>query len=378
MARQKLMTSNDFEKIRVLGGKKGTKRIGKVKTCVFHPREKRCIGFIVKRPDAAMMFHRKDIFVPLDGYDFANGRIVIHPDAEISGEAYCKKHGIDWDRCILWSGMPMISENGEELGYVGNMTFDVETGELISVVASNGATAKYLLGTLEVPASYVKGFRTGIGAELSIGGNAGGEEEEVFHGAILVSDDVWELEPEGGWAESAGEAVAKAKARAKDAAASVKPHTDAAVAAAGEAINKGAYATGKQIAASKGMFSAFKDEFQKGRAGEASELAEEADEPGMFAAFKQEFDKARGNESEEPEEDEYEDEDLEYEEDDIEEDDLDEDEDEEYDADDSEYEVDEYEDDEYEEEESEPKPAKPSARGMFAAFRDEYNKALNE
>ena len=48
------------------GRKEKEKRIGKVRRFVFHPREKRCIGFIVKRPDAALMFRRKDLFVAID------------------------------------------------------------------------------------------------------------------------------------------------------------------------------------------------------------------------------------------------------------------------------------------------------------------------
>ena len=38
--------------------------------------------------------------------------------------------------------------------------------------------------------------------------------------------------------------------------------------AAGEAINEGAYAVGQQVAASKGMFASFKEEYEKARFGE--------------------------------------------------------------------------------------------------------------
>lgn len=79
MARKKLVTSHDIRKLRVVGGKKGTKRIGKVKSCVFHPTERRCIGFIVKRPDLLWMFHRKDIFVALGGFDFATAAFGLSP-----------------------------------------------------------------------------------------------------------------------------------------------------------------------------------------------------------------------------------------------------------------------------------------------------------
>ena len=44
MARKKLVTSHDIRKLRDVGGKKGTKRIGKVKSCVFHTTERRCIA----------------------------------------------------------------------------------------------------------------------------------------------------------------------------------------------------------------------------------------------------------------------------------------------------------------------------------------------
>ena len=103
----------------------------------------------------------------------------------------------------------------------------------------------------------------------------------------------------------------------------MKPKAQAAAAAAGDAINKGAYATGKQIAASKGMFSSFKEEYRRARTGDDEALAVSSDgdadgaldvdesrskassKPegasgsgstssigGMFAAFKEEYDKA--------------------------------------------------------------------------------------
>ena len=99
----------------------------------------------------------------------------------------------------------------------------------------------------------------------------------------------------------------------------------------GEVVNKGAYATGKQIAATKGMFSSFKEEYDKARGpkpakgGRAIEKADDASKgvakpapksaskpaakastaakkptakkpapkKNMFAAFKEEYDKAR-------------------------------------------------------------------------------------
>ena len=94
MARKKLVTSHDIRKLRVVGGKKGTKRIGKVKSCVFHPTERRCIGFIVKRPDLLWMFHRKDIFVAAFGLSpmrLLRAMRYVEPWASIGISAFCGK-----------------------------------------------------------------------------------------------------------------------------------------------------------------------------------------------------------------------------------------------------------------------------------------------
>ena len=384
MARKKLVTSHDIRKLRVVGGKKGAKRIGKVKSCVFHPTERRCIGFIVKRPDLLWMFHRKDIFVALDGFDFVDGRIRIKPDAPTSGHAICRAMGLDWDKCVLWEGLPIMTADETAVGFVSNITFDIETGQVEAVEASNGATAKLLLGTLEVPASCIAGFKHGMGADLAVkedSREAG--EEVVFKGAILVSDDVWELSPEGGWAEAAGKFMAKAGARAretaaaaKEAADAAKPKVEAATAAAGAAVKEGAEGVGRQVSATKDAFGAFKEEFNKAAAGEETEVGEEVAEresktKGMFAAFKEEFDKAKAGDE-----------------------DLDEEYDEEYDDegealveaadDEGEYEEpddDGYDDDEYEDEDDgedadeEPSRKDPGIGGMFAAFKSEFDKA---
>lgn len=361
MAKKKLMTSTDMHKIRVMGGKRGTKRIGKVRSCVFHPSEKRCVGFFVKRPDFLWMFHRKDIFVALDAFDLKDGRIVIKPEAETSGAAACKRMGISWDACVMWEGMPLMTADATAVGYVGKITFDMQTGVVESVEASNGATAKYLLGTLEVPGGFIKGFKRGIGADMAVKQDARSlDEGETFTGAILVSDDVWELSPEGGWAEAAGEFTAKAGARISQAAEAAKPKVQAATQAAGAAINEGAQAVGKQVAASKGMFGSFKEEFNKARAGEeetslaASGEQDGPEEKGMFASFKEEFDKAR--DAQDPAESDAGEEYDEYEDSD---------------------EAEEYEESD-EAEDVRAKPAEASSRkGMFAAFKEEFDKAKN-
>ena len=135
MAKQ-LITTSELAGTRVLGGKNGKKRIGKVRSFVFHPKEKRCVGFIVKRPDLLWMFRRKDKFVSIDGYDFEDGRIVIRNVPEATDRAACKSLGVNWDDCVLWMGLPVMTQDGQDLGLVGSVTFNRLTGTVDSLETS--------------------------------------------------------------------------------------------------------------------------------------------------------------------------------------------------------------------------------------------------
>ncbi len=314
----KLITTHELTGVRVLGGKNGRKRIGKVRRFVFHPREKRCIGFIVKRPDLLWMFRRKDLFVSIEGYDVVDGRIVVRDVPEATGRNACKSLGVDWDACVLWIGLPVMTEDGEAFGIVGDVTFNRLTGAVDSIETDSGATANALLGKRVVPAELVKGFRRGMGAALARTGEEAGQNDETVLGAVLVSDDVKQLAAEGGIAEQAGKATAVVVDKAKTTVDKAKPAVSEAAKKTGEAVNKGAYATGKQIAKSKTMFSDFKEEYDKARGPKPSKggdqvLAKAEDAQGqetapakkaapkkkpapkknMFSAFKEEYDKAR-------------------------------------------------------------------------------------
>ena len=330
----KLITTDELTGVRVIGGKKGTKRIGKVRRFVFHPKEKRVVGFVVKRPDLLWMFRRKDLFVAVSGYEIEDGRIVVSNDPAATNRAACKALGVDWDACVLWVGLPVMTEDGDALGVVGSVTFDRKTGVVDSVTTDSGATANALLGKREIPANLVKGFRRGMGAALAQTGAEGEESEEVVLGAILVAEAARDIAVEGGLAEKAGEATAVVVDKAHTAVDKAKPVASAAAKKTGEVVNKGAYATGKQIAATKGMFSGFKEEYDKARGPKPSQekALEKAAEPkaeelpaptaqakkapakqgaakqgaakkqaakkpapkkNMFSAFKEEYDKAR-------------------------------------------------------------------------------------
>lgn len=308
-----LMTNDELRGVRVLGGKNGTSHIGKVRRLVFHPRERRVVGFIVKRPDLALMFHRKDLFVSINGFDIVDGRVVVRQAPDATDKGACKALGIDWDTCVMWEGLPLVTESGETLGMVGTVTFDRETGAISTVTADAGATANTLLGTRVIPSSYIKGFRRGIGVALVQQDEAGAEqdEDEIELGAILVSDEAMKLVAEGSVAEKAGAATAVAVNKVNT---TVKPAVTNAAKATTQAVGKGVRAVGKRAVETKDAFSGFKEEYDKARGAKGSDggtstvvkkassakpssktaSAKKAPaKKNMFAAFKEEYDKAR-------------------------------------------------------------------------------------
>lgn len=286
-----LITTRQLANRRVVDAKKG-KRIGKVRRFVFHPSERRCIGILVKRPDAALMFHRKDLFVALGGFHMNDeGALEVHDDSNATDRGAIKALGVNWDKCVIWVGMPVMTAGGDFLGFVDSVAFDATTGAVHSLTTENGAANDALLGKYTIPASYVKGFRKGQGVALVEAGEYQGEDpdEHVEKGAIMVSDEALDLSAEGGAAAAAGKATAvvadkakKGASRAKEGAVKAKkvvenrideakPGAQKFADAAGEAIESGSFAVGKQLGKASGMFAAFKEEFDKASRGEGED-----------------------------------------------------------------------------------------------------------
>lgn len=275
-----IITTKDLYGRKVVDAKKH-KRIGKVRRFVFHPTERRCIGFQVKRPDAALMFHRKDLFVALDGFDLEEGDVVVRDDPSATDSGAVKALGVNWGKCVIWVGMPVMTASGDMLGYVDVVSFDRQTGLVESLSVENGATNTAVLGKLVIPGKMVRGFKRGIGMALVPTDEYNGEDvsDEMEHGAILVADEALDLSTEGGVAAAAGKATAvvtnkakkgaaKAKAAATEQAERAKPTAQKVARRTGEAVNAGAFAAGKQLGRASGMFAAFKEEFDKAARGE--------------------------------------------------------------------------------------------------------------
>lgn len=265
------------------------RKIGRIHSFVFHPSKPQLVGFLVKRPDIALMFRRKELFVAFNGFDLFDD-VILRDSPKSLGRGATKALGINLDQCTIWIGLPVICVDGTALGLVENVVFDNETGRVQTVVVSGGATANALLGRREIPGEMVKGFRRGMGARLMAGdgayaesdGDAGEDIDADMLGAIMVDNDAAALEAVGGVAEKAGETTAvaadKAKKTYKKVVRKVKPVADGAAEKASslaktadEAVQEGAYVTGRQIGRTKNMFSNFKKEFDRGMQGEDNE-----------------------------------------------------------------------------------------------------------
>lgn len=319
----------------VRGKKDKARRIGKVRRFVFHPSEKRLVGFIVKRPDRVLMFHRSDLFVALDSVEFSEEGLLVTNESTGTGSAAINRLQLDWDRCVMWVGMQLVTQNGTPLGHVGTVDFDPATGKVLCLQVDEGATAHALLGDTKVPPSMILGFRWGVGDKLRDLDDgidqeeAHGESADWERGAILLSDEALDLCPEGGLAEAAArgsvmavkrtketasalkdkaveaasslkgqaeqkaeelkpaaeakiedlkpkveakkddlkpvvdQATAAVKQKQEEATATVKPVAKEVARKTGEAVNKGAFALGKQLGKSSSMFSGFMDEYRK-------------------------------------------------------------------------------------------------------------------
>lgn len=269
------LTTRELAGMRVIDAASG-KRIGKVRHFVFHPSERRVVGFTVRRPDAAMMFHRKDLFVALNGFDVEDGCVAVRGSAPVAGRSAVKTLGVSWDECVIWIGMPVVTTEGNALGYVGDVAFDRATGAVEQVSVDTGVANDALLGKGVIPGALVKGFKGGRG-ETSISTGEGSDEASAVpahEGAILVSAEAAGIAREGGAAAAAGKATAVAADKAKRGAAKArvvvgervqkaKPAAAATAKKAEEAVETGSFAVGRQIGKTAGMFSAFKEEFKK-------------------------------------------------------------------------------------------------------------------
>ena len=208
------------------GTPRSPKKLGKIHFPVFTPGGTRVVGFMVRQSDIAGMIERPDRFVALDAIGVYEGAIAVDDVKDTYDAAAARRLDINLDDCIIWVGMDVRTESGDAVGYCSD-------------VVTAGAASSVLVGDTQVPPTMLRGYE---------------------NGAMVVSDEVKSLGYSGGAAAKAAEASVVVGDKVKKGAKVLDDKGSVAV-------DKGSRALGKQLGKTRGMFKAFKDEYQKASGG---------------------------------------------------------------------------------------------------------------
>ena len=199
-------------------------KLGRVHAAVFTPDGKHVAGFTIKRPDVAGMVKRADAFLARDSLKVLDEKTVLvtRPEDGLD-EAALRRLDLDWDRCIMWSGMDAKTTAGKPLGYVSDAEYDEGSGAVTRFFTADGGMARALIGSFVITPDMVRGYRDGF---------------------MVVEPGDKSVQLDGGLAGAAGEGYARAKAGASEVGKKVG-------AAAGEAVDKGSFALGRVLGKAK-------------------------------------------------------------------------------------------------------------------------------
>lgn len=199
-------------------------KLGRVHAAVFTPDGKHVAGFTIKRPDVAGMVKRADAFLARDSLKVLDEKTVLvtRPEDGLD-EAALRRLDLDWDRCIMWSGMDAKTTAGKPLGYVSDAEYDEGSGVVTRFFTADGGMARALIGSFVITPDMVRGYRDGF---------------------MVVEPGDKSVQLDGGLAGAAGEGYARAKAGASEVGKKVG-------AAAGEAVDKGSFALGRVLGKAK-------------------------------------------------------------------------------------------------------------------------------
>ncbi len=227
---------------------KSARKLGKISHAIFHPSEPRVVGFLVSRSDIALMIKRSDVFIAFDSLTEVDDFLYVASEAkDATGKQALARLGVDLDKCSIWKGLPIVTDDGEEVGKVGDVIYDEATGAVDHVSVYSNAVDKAVKGQREIPLELVLGI------------------EDI---KLIVGSDALGIEQSEGLAEKAGSAIGTAKVAAAKAGRTISEKAPKVASKAGSAAQTGAYKLGRQLGKTKGMFSSFKEEFEKGMRGD--------------------------------------------------------------------------------------------------------------
>lgn len=199
-------------------------KLGRVRAALFAPDGKHVAGFIIKRPDVVGMVKRADAFLAWDSLEILDEKTLLVTRAQEGlDDAALRRLGLDWDRCIIWSGMDAKTTDGKPLGYVSDVEYDEKTSDVTRFFTSDGGVAHALIGSFVITPDMVRGYRDGF---------------------MVVDSAKAAPQLDGGLAGAAGEGYARAKIGASKVA-------KKAGAAAGDAVDKGSFALGRALGKAK-------------------------------------------------------------------------------------------------------------------------------
>lgn len=208
---------------------------GKFGQAICTPDARQVAGFYLKRSDILLMFKRPELFVALDKLGKKEAGFYLKSLDQALGKKAIERLSLDWENCIILQGMDVITEAGEPCGFVDSIIFDPQNGKITSVGLKSSLSSRILLGTHEISVNYVLACK---------------------QGHLVVKNEVAELASSGGIAQKAGHLVAKTSHKAQQFSAKSKE--------ALSQVEEGASVKiGKQLKDAKGMFAAFKEEFDK-------------------------------------------------------------------------------------------------------------------
>lgn len=170
--------------------------LGTVTRVLCDPEQAVVVGFEVQPPNVAYVVSRKPRYLALAGASVSSEAITFEDPKAWGGERAEKSLGFEWDRTVIWVGMPVGPPEGEPFGYVRDASFDAQTGVISQILVSDGLTSDVAVGTREFDGAHV----------------------DRFDGSVIRMSTAADAEFSGGFARTAGTGAAVAKVVVGDAA----------------------------------------------------------------------------------------------------------------------------------------------------------------
>ncbi len=234
---------------------------GRLHFVVFLPKEKRCAGFLIKRPDIALMFRRKDLFIPFDAVISIEDEFVFDAESHLVGVDALKRKGINIHSCIIWDGMFAVTQSGKLIGQISSVIFSKDEGEIVKVLIGTANMARDLLfGRIALPASYIEGFRF---VKPETFEKLGINKEDITEGVIIVKDEVEDIIVQKGLIQQASTTASSITSKIKEEAEHMASAFQEKSKTIKKGVDSGVYTAGEKLSGIAGMFSEFKEEYKK-------------------------------------------------------------------------------------------------------------------